>query len=132
MKEASFDSLTAYLTACREDTPLLGFAILKVWDTALPDTAAVRRLLQEDRRRKNCPVCVAKISAYSRTGLESERYLVDGEKDAVAAVTATITEMGGEHAEHTVDGEVYLPKSAVHRGRKWLANQLLAVLNNEK
>lgn len=115
------------LYADRQGAPLLGFAILKVWDTALPDTAAVKTLLEQDVKESGCRVCLAKISAYTGDGRLTERYLAAGERTAVAAVLEAVLTAGGEQARSTADG-VFLPAEAVHRGRKWLALRLIEAL----
>lgn len=105
--------------------PLMGFAILKVWDTAMPDREQVRRLLAADAARRGCRVCVAKISLYSEDGLQEEYYLTAGEPEAAAAVLETVLAAAGSLARRTAPDEVYLPAPATHRGRKWLALRLL-------
>ena len=114
-----------------QGTPVLGFAILKVWENALPDTAAVRRLLAADAARRGCRVCVAKIATFSATGPQDEYYLAAGEPTAVDTLLATVMKVGGTAAKRLADDQVYLPTEAVHRGRKWLASRLLETLAEE-
>lgn len=112
----------------RRGAPLLGFAILKVWDTDLPDMTAVEALLAADLAATGCRACVAKISAYGREGTLSEHYLCAGDPAAVATVTETVLSAGGDKAQRLSAEQVFLPTDAIHRGRKWLANRLLESL----
>lgn len=105
----------------------LGFAILKVWEDAAPDTAAVRRLLQEDAAARGVP-CVAKISLYGREGGLTERYLAAGDEEATKRLLSKVAACGGPLAQKVAPDEVLLPLQAVHRGRKHLASLLLASL----
>lgn len=113
------------LYADPQGRPLLGFAILKVWDTAQPDKKVVRRLLADDLEKHGCRVCVAKICAYTTEGQLQESYLAAGQPAAVKALLETVQKAGGDNARKTADDEVFLPPAAIHRGRKSLAAQLL-------
>ena len=103
--------------------PLLGFAILKVWRQAMPDRAAVRRLLAEDVVARGCAACVVKIMLFSSDGGREEHYLVAG--PAADTVREAIRDMAAPLAMTVAQDEVYLPPEATHRGRKWLSAKLL-------
>ncbi len=106
-------------------TPVLGFAILKVWGDALPDRGQVRRLLAQDVARRGCRVCVAKITQYDRAGITEEHYLVAGDPTAAEAVLEEVLAAAGPTARRTAPDEVFLPAEALHRGRKWMACEIL-------
>lgn len=105
--------------------PVLGFAILKVWANALPDRGQVRRLLAEDVARRGCRACVAKITLYDRAGITGEHYLTAGEPTDTEAVLAVVMAAAGSTARRIAPDEVFLPAEAIHRGRKWLACEIL-------
>lgn len=119
------------LYADRQGRPVLGFAILKVWENALPDKTAVRQLLAADAAQRGCRVCVAKIATFSTSGPQDECYLAAGEPAAVDTLLTTVLKAGGPAAKRSDDDEVYLPAEAVHRGRKWLASRLLEALEGK-
>lgn len=102
-----------------DGSSLVGFAILKVRQGALPDRAAVRRLLAADVASSGARVCVAKIILYAADGTREEHYLAAG--DAATTLLARVREVAGEHAAMVATDEVYLPSECVHRGRKWYA-----------
>lgn len=107
----------------RQGNPLLGFAILKVWDTALPNLDAVRALLARDVAAGGCPTCVAKISLYSPDGLREEYYLSAGESsDLLLDEVLTVAGCG---ARRIAADAVYLAPESLHRGRKWYALRLV-------
>ncbi len=98
---------------------LVGFAILKVRQGALPDRAAVRRLLAADVAASGARVCVAKIILYAADGTREEHYLAAG--DGVTALLTRVREVAGAGAVPLSEDELYLPSVCVHRGRKWYA-----------
>jgi hypothetical protein len=108
-----------------DGTPVLGFAILKVWADALPDRGQVRRLLAEDVARRGCRVCVAKITLYNQAGITEEHYLVAGDPTAAEAVLEEVLSAAGSTARRIAPDEVFLPAEALHRGRKWMACEIL-------
>ncbi len=99
--------------------PLVGFAILKVKEGALPDRAAVRHRLAADAAASGARVCVAKIILYAADGTREERYLAAG--DAAAPLLARVRTVAGASAVSVAADELYLPPACVHRGRKWYA-----------
>ena len=104
-------------------TPLMGFAILKVWADAEPDPAAVRGLLQADLVAGGYRVCVAKTVLHHPDGTREERYLAAGEQ--ADEVLALVQRTGGPQARRNASDEVFLPAGCTHRGRKWYAARLL-------
>lgn len=102
-----------------DGAPLVGFAILKVRQGALPDRATIRRLLAEDVASSGARVCVAKIILYAADGTREEHYLAAG--DAAETLLARVREVAGECAVPLAADETYLPPMCVHRGRKWYA-----------
>ncbi len=98
---------------------LVGFAILKVRQGALPDRAAVRRLLAADIAASSARVCVAKIILYAADGTREEHYLAAG--DGASTLLARVRKVAGEDAVPLAEDELYLPPVCVHRGRKWYA-----------
>ena len=102
-----------------DGTLLVGFAILKVRQGALPDRTAIRRLLADDAASSGARVCVAKVIAYAADGMREEHYLAAG--DAAETLLARVCEVAGENAAPIASDEVYLPPVCVHRGRKWYA-----------
>lgn len=101
--------------------PLVGFAVLKVRQDALPDLTAVRRLLAEDVASSGARVCVAKIILYAADGTREEYYLAAG--DAAATLLARVRDVAGAQAVSVAADELYLPPDCTHRGRKWYAQQ---------
>ena len=104
-----------------DGTPLLGFAILKVWADCPPDTEAVRRLLQEELTT-GVRAAVAKIVMYRRDGGREERYVAAGAE--ADAFLREVQRVGGEAACREAEDAVFLPETCVHRGRKWYAARL--------
>ena len=113
----------------RDGRPLLGFAILKVWATAPPDTETVRALLRADLERSGCRVCVAKTVLHHPDGSREERYLAVGE--AADTVLDLVAATGGPQISRPAEDEVFLPRDSVHRGRKWYAAQLTEALTEK-
>lgn len=107
----------------------MGFAILKVWDTALPDLAAVRALLAQDLADSGSSVCVAKIMAFSAHGRGEQLCLAAGPR-AETVLTALLT-VEGEGAVRTAPDLVTVPPTCPQRGRKWYAAHLLPLLERE-
>lgn len=106
--------------------PVIGFAILKVREDAHPDEQAVRRLLAQDAADPGYDVCLAKISLQTADGVGDEIYLAAGKQGQTAL--ETMLAMGGPLAQRTAPDRVYLPRDSCRRGRKWLVEQLLKVL----
>ncbi len=104
-----------------DGTLLVGFAVLKVRQGALPDRAAVRRLLAEDAAASGARVSVAKIILYAADGTREEHYLAAG--DGATALLARVSDVAGASAVRLAEDELYLPPDCNHRGRKWYARQ---------
>ncbi len=103
--------------------PFMGFAILKAWEAAPPDSEAVRQLVATDIAAGRCRLAVAKVSLYDETGLRSERYIAAGE--GAEAMLTLVAGIAGEAAVRVAPDELLLPPSAYHKGRKSLAALLL-------
>ena len=109
--------------AAPDGTPLLGWAILKVWADACPDMDGVRALLAADPE----PTRVAKIVLHNPDGTREEYYLADGaEAETLLTVVQTAA---GEPAQRTAPDTVYLPAGCHHWGRKRYAAHLTDILS---
>ncbi len=114
-----------------DGSALIGFAILKTWQTAVPDKDEVRRLLAQDVAQSGCRVCLAKLALYDAAGKPQEEiYLAAGE--AARQVLEELRAVAGHPACFTAEDEVYLPASCTHRGRKWLARHLAQLLEQNR
>ena len=109
---------------------LMGFAILKVWDTALPDLAAVRRLLAQDLADSGCAVCVAKVMPYTADGGRGQQLCLAVGRGADLALSA-LCAMEGEGAGRTAPDLVTIPPTCPQWGRKRYAAHLLPLLEKE-
>ena len=107
--------------------PLMGFAILKVWDTARPDLTAVRRLLAQDAARGDCSVYVAKIMCFTPDGGWGEQLCLAAGAQA-ETVLAELLAVEGAGAVRTAPDLVTLSTTCPRRGRKWYAAHLLPLL----
>ena len=106
-----------------DGTPLLGWAILKVWADACPDMDGVRALLAADP----APTRVAKIVLHNPDGTREEYYLADG-AEAETLLTVVQTSAGAP-AQRTAPDTVYLPAGCHHWGRKRYAAHLTDILS---
>lgn len=106
-----------------EGHPVVGFAVLKVWEDAHPDEEAVRRLLAQDAADPGYDICLAKISLYTAAGVGDEVYLAAGKQGQAAL--ELVMDMAGPLAQRTAPDRVYLPHNSCRRGRKWLVEKLL-------
>lgn len=105
-----------------DGSPLLGWAILKVWAEACPDLDGVRRLLAADPE----PTRVAKIVLHNPDGTREEYYLAAG---AAADTLLTVVQTSaGESAQRIAPDTVYLSAGCYHWGRKRYAAHLMDVL----
>ena len=105
-----------------DGTPLLGWAILKVWADACPDLDGVRRLLAADPE----PTRVAKIVLHRPDVGREEYYLADGtHADTLLTVVQT---SAGAGAQRVTPDTVYLPVGCYHWGRKRYAAHLMELL----
>ncbi len=121
------DLETLYRRDYRRYDTLLGFAVLKIRDTATIDEAALRTLLAADRTASGIAVTLAKISRYhAADGLVCERYLISADPPLRDTVVGMITDAcaGNAVSPDTVD----LPKNAVFLSRKRLTPILLPIL----
>lgn len=108
-----------------DGTPLLGWAILKVWADACPDLDGVRRLLAEDTE----PTRVAKIVLHNPDGSREEYYLAAG---AAADTLLSVVQMSaGAPAQRIASDVVYLPAGCYHWGRKRYAARLIEILGEK-
>ena len=114
-----------------QGAPVLGFAILKVWEDTVPDIQTVRALLQQDVAA-GCPVCVAKISSYTAAGPQEEHYLAAGAAQLVETVLETVCAVAGPLAQRRAADWVFLPAEAGRPGRKTLYPRLLERLAEKK
>ena len=106
-----------------DGTPLLGWAILKVWADACPDWDAVRACLAADEQ----PTRVAKVVLHHPDGTREEYYLADG---AHADTLLTVVQASaGADAQRVAPDRVYLPKACRHWGRKRYAAHLIEILS---
>ena len=106
-----------------DGTPLLGWAILKVWADACPDLAGVRALLAADTE----PTRVAKIVLHHPDGGREEYYLAAGlHADTLLTVVQT---SAGADAKRVDADTVYLPSTCHHWGRKRYAAHLTDILS---
>ena len=113
----------------RDGVPLLGFAILKVWDTALIDLDEIRRLLAEDLRDSGCVACVAKVMPYTADGGRGQQVCLTVGEGADAVLTA-LTEMEGADACRAAADTLLLPPACPQRGRKKYAARLVPLLES--
>ena len=108
-----------------DGTPLMGFAILKVRQGALPDLVAVRRRLAQDALTYS--VAVAKIVLYAPDDSREEIYLAAGAgADTVLDLVAALS---GPSARRTAPDELHLPADCYHWGRKRYAVKLVEILH---
>lgn len=105
-----------------DGTPMLGWAILKVWADACPDLDGVRRLLAAD----TTPTRVAKIVLYHRDDTRTEYYLAAGE--AADTLLTVVETSAGAGAQRQGADTVYLPVGCAHWGRKRYAARLMEIL----
>ena len=106
-----------------DGSPLLGWAILKVWADACPDLDGVRALLAAD----GMPTRVAKIVLHHPDGSREEQYLATGlHADTLLTVVQTAS---GEGARRMESDRVFLPQTCRHWGRKRYAAQLIEILS---
>ncbi len=106
----------------------ISFAILKVWQHALPDKTAVQRLLEADATQNGRRLCVAKIALYNEQGLQEEHYLTAGDPQAADRLLNTVCAESKGAAIRVSPDEVYLPPGCPRHGRKWYARQLDEIL----
>lgn len=105
-----------------DGTPLLGWAILKVWADACPDLDRVRALLAADTE----PTRVAKIVLHRPDGSREEQYLAAGL--AADALLTMVQTASGEGAQRMEPDRVFLSATCRHWGRKRYAAQLIEIL----
>lgn len=105
-----------------DGSPLLGWAILKVWADACPDLDGVRGMLAAD----TAPTRVAKIVLHHPDGTREEYYLAAGAA-ADTLLTVVQTSAGGA-AQRVCPDTVYLPAGCYHWGRKRYAARLMELL----
>ena len=106
-----------------DGTPLLGWAILKVWADACPDKNAVRACLAADDQ----PTRVAKIVLHHPDGTREEHYLADGlHADTLLTV---VQSAAGADAQRVAEDTVFLPQTCHHWGRKRYAAHLIEILS---
>lgn len=105
-----------------DGSPLLGWAILKVWADACPDLDGVRGLLASDPE----PTRVAKIVLHHPDGSREEYYLADG--TAADTLLTVVQTSAGAGAQRVAPDTVYLPAGCYHWGRKRYAAHLIELL----
>ena len=105
-----------------DGTPLLGWAILKVWADACPDLDGVRGLLAAD----TAPTRVAKIVLHHPDDTREEYYLAAGE--AAEVLLSVVQTSAGAGAQRVSSDTVYLPVGCRHWGRKRYAARLMELL----
>ncbi|MBQ9859152.1 MAG: DHH family phosphoesterase [Clostridia bacterium] len=114
----------------RNGVPLLGFAILKVWDTTLPSLAEIRRLLAADLRDSGCVACVAKVMPYTADGGRGQQVCLAAGEGGDLVLTA-LCQMEGAGAERTAPDTLLIPPTCPQWGRKRYAAHLLPLLEKE-
>ena len=107
----------------------VGFAVLKVWRHAPPDTAAVRRLLAAEAVGRR--LCVAKIALYDAEGIQEEHYLTAGDAKLGERFLAAVLEQAEGMARRVAEDEVFLPAGCPRHGRKWYARHLSQILTEK-
>lgn len=112
-----------------DGTPVMGFAILKVRQGAMPDSDAIRRRLARDAAALGYAATVAKIVLYALDDSREEYYLAAG--PAADRVLAEVQRCSGPSAQRTAEDEVYLPSDCHHWGRKRYAMHLLEILTKK-
>lgn len=112
-----------------DGAPVMGFAILKVKASAMPDRDAVRRRLAQDVATCGYAVAVAKISLYAPDGTREEVYLAAG--PAADTVLTEVMTRSGPSAQRTAPDEVFLPADCAHWGRKRYATHLVEILTKK-
>ena len=103
-----------------DGAPLLGWAILKVWADAIPDFAALRRLLTADTA---APTRVAKVVCHHREDSGREEYYVAVGEGADVLLAAVERSAGGGAVRLDAD-TVFLPAHVPPYGRKRYAAAL--------
>ncbi len=127
---AETDLTTLYRRDYRRFGDALGFAVLKVWDTAAIDKGALRELLARDRETSGLTVTLAKITRYAADGLTDETYFVSADDDIAAALLAAISAAAGEGGPLTSPDRIHLPRDTHHLSRKRLMPIIAPILKN--
>ena len=119
---------TLYRRDYRRFGDLLGFAVIKVWDSTTVDEEALRALLAADREQSGTLVTLAKITRYGQENVKSETYLISAPTALVSIVADAICRAVGEAAILAAPDRVDLPANTTFLSRKRLVPILLPLL----
>ncbi len=111
----------------RNGAPMLGWAILKVWEDACPDLDAVRTLLAQDTA---APTRVAKVVLNHRGDSGREEYYIAVGEGADLLLTAVEQSAQGGGRREAPD-TVFLPADVPHLGRKRYAARLSEIFDGK-
>lgn len=107
--------------------PVLGFAVLKVWETTPVDETALRNRLAADRREHGYAACVAKVTRYGKQGILDETFVFSAEAPLLSCLLQVMEEMSPGCTVCSAD-QVYIAPAGKFVSRKRLAPRLLEKL----
>lgn len=125
---AETDLATLYRRDYRRFGDALGFAVVKVWDTAPVDEGALRAMLDADREKSGVVAALTKITRYGQNGLKSETYLISAPTTLTHTLADAIHSAAGDAATASAPDQIDLPTEATHLSRKHLTPLLLPLL----
>ena len=125
---AETDLPTLYRRDCRRFGNELGFAVIKVWDSAPIDETALRALLNQDRAQSGVAATLAKISRYGQDGLKNETYFVNAPPALANTLADTICRATEGCISTNTPDRIELLNGSKHLSRKRLVPLLLPLL----